>query len=225
MLSGVHEGLETPSEIIVSANVRGRYWFYHYNIDGVDDRGWGCGYRTLQTICSWVCHALRDKKDLLQVPSLQKIQQTLVEVGDKPAPFAGSRDWIGSVEACLCLDQIFGVSCKIIHISHGNCVDRKVGEGLLEHFKHFGSPVMIGGDADAASKTLLGVCKAKSGFYFLIADPHFYGKADKTLLQSNGWVQWKHLDDVFKKESFYNFCLPQLRVSVVQWSGCLIWSE
>ncbi|XP_068742780.1 ufm1-specific protease 1-like isoform X2 [Montipora capricornis] len=181
MLSGVHEGLETPSEIIESANVRGRYWFYHYNIDGVDDRGWGCGYRTLQTICSWVCHALRDKKDLLQVPSLQKIQQTLVEIGDKPAPFAGSRDWIGSVEACLCLDQIFGV----------------------------------GGDADAASKTLLGVCKAKSGFYFLIADPHFYGKADKTLLQSNGWVQWKHLDDVFKKESFYNFCLPQLRNNTI----------
>lgn len=69
----------------------------------------------------------------------------------------------------------------------------------------------FGGDADAAAKTLLGVCESKSGYYFLIADPHFYGRADRLFLQSNGWVQWKHLDDVFKQESFYNFCLPQLR--------------
>ena len=45
----------------------------------------------------------------------------------------------------------------------------------------------------------------------ILQDPHFHGHADKLLLQSNGWVQWKHLDDVFKQESFYNFCLPQLR--------------
>lgn len=76
---------------------------------------------------------------------------------------------------------------------------------------------MIGGDADAASKTLLGVCESKSGFYFLIADPHFHGHADRLLLQSNGWVQWKHLDDVFKRESFYNFCLPQLRSEEYDW--------
>lgn len=46
---------------------------------------------------------------------------------------------------------------------------------------------------------------------FSLKDPHFYGNADKTLLQSDGWVQWKHLDEVFKSDSFYNFCLPQLR--------------
>lgn len=32
-----------------------------------------------------------------------------MDVGDKPASFIGSREWIGSVEACLCVDQIFGV--------------------------------------------------------------------------------------------------------------------
>lgn len=211
MLSNIHEGLKGPSEIIDSAIVRGRYLFYHYNVDGFDDRGWGCGYRTLQTICSWVCHALRDKKQVSKVPSLRQIQQTLVEVGDKPDSFVGSREWIGSVEACLCVDQIFGVCSKIIHVNEGSRIDKDVTVALLEHFKHFGSPVMIGGDADAAAKTLLGVCESKSGSYFLIADPHFHGHADRLLLQSNGWVQWKHLEDVFKRESFYNFCLPQLR--------------
>ena len=44
-----------------------------------------------------------------------------------------------------------------------------------------------------------------------LQDPHFYGRADRLPLQNNGWVQWKHLEDVFKRESFYNFCLPQLR--------------
>lgn len=38
MLSNIHEGLGSPSEIIDSAIVRGRYLFYHYNIDGFDDR-------------------------------------------------------------------------------------------------------------------------------------------------------------------------------------------
>jgi len=198
-------------EVVDSAVVRGKYEFYHYSIDGVDDRGWGCGYRTLQTICSWVHHVLRNRKEVLPVPSLQEIQQTLVNIGDKPASFVGSREWIGCVEACLCVDQIFGVCSKIIHVYGGGSVEQEAAAVLLEHFKHFGSPVMIGGDVDAASKTLLGVCKTSQGFHFLIADPHFYGKSDKTLLQSNGWVQWKLLDDVFNADSFYNFCLPQLR--------------
>ena len=29
--------------------------------------------------------------------------------------------------------------------------------------------MLVGGDADAAAKTLLGVCESKSGSYFLIA--------------------------------------------------------
>lgn len=34
--------------------VQGTYEYWHYGCDGLDDRGWGCGYRTLQTICSWI---------------------------------------------------------------------------------------------------------------------------------------------------------------------------
>ena len=30
------------------------YEYWHYCCDDLDDRGWGCGYRTLQTISSWI---------------------------------------------------------------------------------------------------------------------------------------------------------------------------
>ncbi|RMX43359.1 hypothetical protein pdam_00020477 [Pocillopora damicornis] len=207
MLSDVHSGLELPRDFVDAAIVRGKYEFYHYNVDGFDDRGWGCGYRTLQTICSWVGHVLEIQNH--PVPSLQDIQKTLVKMGDKPDSFVGSREWIGCVEACLYMDQTFGVCSKIIHVLQGESVEHKAAPFLLEHFKHFGSPVMIGGDVDASSKTLLGVCKTNKAFHFLIADPHFYGEAAMKEIQDSGWVQWKSYNDVFKSNSFYNFCLPQ----------------
>lgn len=44
------------------------------------------------------------------VPSLRRVQEVLVEVGDKPHSFLGSHEWIGSYEACVVLDHLFGVS-------------------------------------------------------------------------------------------------------------------
>lgn len=48
------------------------------------------------------------------VPSVEDIQRALVEVGDKPAEFVGSREWIGCFEACLVLDHLFSVSTHTI---------------------------------------------------------------------------------------------------------------
>ena len=45
-----------------------------------------------------------------RVPSLRSVQEALVEVGDKPAEFVGSREWIGCFEACLVLDHLFSVT-------------------------------------------------------------------------------------------------------------------
>ena len=81
-------------------------------------------------MCSWAetvlqsqpCSHALSSKPLLQsgcsdealahrsVPSLREIQETLVEVGDKPETFVGSREWIGTFEACIVLDHLFGVS-------------------------------------------------------------------------------------------------------------------
>lgn len=49
--------------------------------DKTDDAGWGCAYRSLQTIHSWFKH-----KNYTQaaVPALQDIQQTLVDIGQHP---------------------------------------------------------------------------------------------------------------------------------------------
>ena len=55
----------------------GKVTYWHYGCQGVDDRGWGCGYRTLQTIISWIQHNSRTE---LTVPTIKKIQEILVEV-------------------------------------------------------------------------------------------------------------------------------------------------
>jgi hypothetical protein len=41
--------------------VRGSLLYYHYNCDGTTDAGWGCGYRTAQTILNSlrVAHGLK----------------------------------------------------------------------------------------------------------------------------------------------------------------------
>lgn len=46
--------------------------------DGVDDRGWGCAYRSLQTICSWF---RAQRFTSAPVPSHKDMQLTLVKLG------------------------------------------------------------------------------------------------------------------------------------------------
>ena len=41
-------------EEIIGVNKEIKYEYWHYCCDSFDDRGWGCGYRTLQTIASWI---------------------------------------------------------------------------------------------------------------------------------------------------------------------------
>ena len=51
--------------------------------DKFDDKGWGCAYRSLQTLWSWFqCQSYT----LLDVPSHRAIQQTLVDIGAPPLP-------------------------------------------------------------------------------------------------------------------------------------------
>ena len=44
------------SYLLVDGNVsliQGNYLYYHYMQDSFNDSGWGCAYRSLQTIFSW----------------------------------------------------------------------------------------------------------------------------------------------------------------------------
>lgn len=212
LLSDVHLALPFPAPPHQVALITGSYHYYHYGCDSVDDRGWGCGYRTLQTLCSWLVETGVRGAASRPVPSLREMQHSLVEMGDKPPLFAGSQEWIGTVEAALCIDHFYAVPSKLIHIPQGQDLERQL-ETLYTHFQGGGGPVMMGGDRDNSSKALLGVCSSARGHHLLVLDPHYYGMAGslgKGELQARGWVCWRELG-FFDEGSFYNLCLPQCR--------------
>ncbi|XP_066537911.1 inactive Ufm1-specific protease 1 [Hoplias malabaricus] len=213
LVRNAHDGLCRPlSECDICSLVSGDCLYYHYGCDGEDDRGWGCGYRTVQTICSWLWNVSLDPTRSRPPPSLLEIQQVLVNIGDKPSSFLGSRDWIGTYEAALVLDQLYGIPCRISHLQSGGRDLQQVADVLHHHFRTCGSPVMMGGDRDNSSKCILGVCSGKQGSYLLIMDPHYYGPAlDKESLQKQGWVTWKPVSSL-DQCSFYNLCLPQTKM-------------
>ncbi|CDY49718.1 BnaA03g47440D [Brassica napus] len=185
--SGVSEG--------VASIIQGSYEYYHYLQDSFDDSGWGCAYRSLQTIISW------------------EIQQTLVEIGDKDPSFVGSREWIGAIELSFVLDKLLGVSCKIMNFRSGSELPEKCRE-LALHFETQGTPIMIGGGVLAY--TLLGVDydEGSGDCAFLILDPHYTGGEDHKKIVNGGWCGWKKAIDskgksFFLHNKFYNLLLPQ----------------
>ncbi|KAF3697601.1 Ufm1-specific protease 1 [Channa argus] len=208
----VHIGLAKPlTDPVKCSLIKGDYLYFHYGCDGQDDRGWGCGYRTVQTMASWICHNCTPLKNQFRPPpSLPEIQQALVAMGDKPGSFSGSKDWIGTFEASLVLDYFYDVPCKLVHIRGGAAELEQVAvEELHKHFEKHGSPVMMGGDMDNSSKGLLGVCTGDKGSYLLVIDPHYCGcQLEKEDLQRRGWVAWKTVSSLHQS-SFYNLCMPQ----------------
>ncbi|CAL4072483.1 unnamed protein product [Meganyctiphanes norvegica] len=229
LLANVHKDLATPTALVEVALVVGDYLYYHYGCDGFDDRGWGCGYRTLMTICSWIrgqlAKAPRDTDSGLTmgsspptvapVPSNRRVQEILVEIGDKEGDFAASKQWIGSVEVGLVIDTLYDIPCKILHCNSGADLIKHI-DTLFEHFKNKGAPVMMGGDVDNSSKGIVGVCKTDNECYLLVLDPHYWGEAnDCSDLETSGWIKWQPLSQ-FVDCSFYNLCLPQLKAVQLQ---------
>lgn len=62
----------------------------------MDDKNWGCAYRSLQTLISWLMW--QGEIPAQRLPSITDIQSSLSRAGDKPKSFVGSRQWIGSLE-------------------------------------------------------------------------------------------------------------------------------
>lgn len=211
-LADVHLGV-APSSVGGSVHlVQGSYDYHHYMQDKFDDSGWGCAYRSLQTICSWFVKQLYTSKP---VPSHRQIQQTLVSIGDKQQEFIGSRQWIGAIELGFVLDTLLGVTCKVITVASGADMPSKARE-IAHHFDTQGTPIMIGGGVLAY--TLLGIdFNERTGeCAFLILDPHYTGAEDKKRIQSGQWIAWKKMGDkaaaggeLFVKDAFYNLLCPQ----------------
>lgn len=198
-----HEGLVSSVKGGVVSTIYGYYSYHHYMQDKMDDNGWGCAYRSLQTIISWF--RLQGYTDH-PIPTHREIQQCLVDIGDKPKSFVGSRQWIGSTEVSFCLDQMLGITSRILNVSSGSELEEKGGE-LSHHFNTQGTPIMIGGGVLA--HTIIGVDfnKDTGELKFLIVDPHYTGSEDIKTIQSKGWVGWKK-PDFWNKSAYYNLCMP-----------------
>lgn len=184
--------------------VQGRYSYHHYMQDSFNDDGWGCAYRSLQTLISWFIY--QGYVDV-QIPTHSDIQKYLVRVGDKPASFAGSRQWIGSTEVSMCLNEFAKVDSRILHVSSGADLAMK-GSELAYHFDTQGTPVMIGGGVLA--HTILGVDfdRNTGDLKFLILDPHYTGADEMGTVLAKGWCGWKGVE-FWDKKAYYNLCMPQ----------------
>nr|XP_042898386.1 probable Ufm1-specific protease 1 isoform X2 [Parasteatoda tepidariorum] len=142
LLRDIHSGLEPPVKYSKISFIRGSYSYYHYLCDKTDDKGWGCGYRTLQTICSWIIEQQKQKR-FMKVPSIKEIQRALVEIGDKEDDFIESKEWIGTVEVAYVIDHIYEIPCRIMH--NRSLKDLKdQANNILQHFEEYGSPIMMG---------------------------------------------------------------------------------
>ncbi|KAG2442271.1 hypothetical protein HXX76_002358 [Chlamydomonas incerta] len=211
-LRDVHVGLAAPGIGGLMELVQGHYEYCHYMQDRFNDSGWGCAYRSLQTMVSWF---RLQKYTTKPIPSHKLIQQTLVKLGDKAPSFVGSSNWIGAIELSYVLDDYLGVQCKFLTVNRGADIPSHARE-LAAHFATVGSPVMIGGGVLAY--TLLGVRfnESTGEAAFLILDPHYTGGEDLKKIQQGTWVGWKQPGDsaaaggpLFVEDAFYNFLLPQ----------------
>lgn len=197
--------------------IQGHYMYYHYMQDKYDDSGWGCAYRSLQTIASWFALQGYSSRD---PPSHKEIQTTLVSIGDKSRDFIGSKNWIGAIELGYVLDSLYNVQSKIITVSDGSnmpSVAREIGQ----HFDTQGTPIMIGGGVLAY--TLLGIDYNENtgDCAFLILDPHYTGADVLTKIHQGNWVAWKQVGDkaaaggdLFVSGAFYNLLCPQCPAEV-----------
>ena len=143
------------------------------------------------------------------VPTHREIQECLCRIGDKPASFVGSKQWIGAIELSYVLDELLGMTCKIMPGAERALDLPSRGRELARHFDDVGTPIMMGGGQLAY--TLLGVDynELTGECAFLILDPHYTGGEDVKSIVPR-WCGWKKCEDVFVKE-FYNLLEPRSR--------------
>lgn len=115
----------------------------------------------------------------IDIPSIKQIQEILVKIGDKEKSFIGSRDWIGGVETCYVVDELFHVPSFLHHITNQENISSKKTE-IVEYFKNQGGLIAMGGDEDASSKLIAGVHTSVNGGLSLLV---VVNDVDKIILQ------------------------------------------
>lgn len=189
--------------------VRGQYEYCHYMQDNVDDSGWGCAYRSVQTLVSWYRMQFYSSKDLPMIADIQMLLKRIDEANKDIV--IGSKTWIGTVEGMLLLQDYLGVECRMLHCHDAADMARQVPQ-ILKHFEQEGTPIMMG--AGEYAYTLVGLCSdsASAEVGFMIVDPHYTGADTLKSILQKGWVGWKNLE-FFEKTTnggFINLCLPMV---------------
>lgn len=177
--------------------LRGPLRYYHYGVDGFADHGWGCGYRTVQSMFSWLAPEL-------PVPSIADMQRSLTQAGSGVGP----RGFIGVVDAVVLLGEHGSVGIQ--HLRRGGDWS-SLAPDLSAHWDGGGGPVMVGGGEDVYSKTVVGVREAvgDAPAALLVLDPHCTSRVlaqgeDPARLWAEGWVAWRPVDTLLRTGSFYN---------------------
>lgn len=203
VLTNTHVGLK---QAVVGGRqylVQGTYGYHHYLQDSFNDDGWGCAYRSLQTLVSWFRHQGYTTK---AIPTHKQVQEILVRLGDKPKEFVNSRQWIGSAEVAMVIQAYLGVDSRILNVRTGAEM-AQMAPDLCMHFTSQGTPIMIGGGVLA--HTILGIDHnpETQELKFLILDPHYTGSEDLHTIQLKGWCSWKGVN-FWDKKAYYNMCMP-----------------
>ena len=190
-----------PDDAVI---VRDGYDFYHYEVDGYLDSGWGCAYRAIQTMASWFGNL---DNMFMRVPSIEEIQTIL-----KRADYAhsdlrvGSRTWIGCVEGSTVLSELSGgrIHCRLLHAESEIRLSELLVTEVRSHLLEVGSPVMIG--AGEYAYIVGGVSISTS--QVLIMDPHYTGRST---VEACTWKSIATFLD-FKKirGTFVNICLARM---------------
>lgn len=193
-----------PWDAIISQS---GYEYFHYNIDGIRDSGWGCAYRSIQTVMSWF---LNNSSCIDRVLSIVDMQRLLRRIDYAHSDLeVGSNRWIGCMEASHILSEISSgkISCRILHANSLFELKRYILDDVQQHLVEQGSPVMVG--AGDFAYTIIGV-SSESGS-ILVLDPHFNG-ADSQNALSKGYIGWMNVEKLFRwtkiSSGFINICLP-----------------
>ncbi|KAI3390057.1 hypothetical protein SNEBB_002171 [Seison nebaliae] len=215
LLLNIHEHVndllknDDSDDDYITGVIQGDYLYYHYCQDKtVDDVGWACAYRSLQTLCSWYYLKEINGRQLAIPPSIKQIQKILSNISDFGEKIVNSREWIGSTEVGLVLthylknDFIF----RILHLP-SPVMFMKNARGIIKHFNENGPPIMVGGNRLA--HTILGMrLNVDNGqIDYLILDPHYKGNDVISEVVKNKGVRWVK-QDFWNAQSFYNICIP-----------------
>ena len=192
------------------------YLYYHYESH---DTGWGCAYRTAQTIvsaimlCALPSFSSSSASASASPPFLPSISamQSMLRI-------TNPKGWIGAVEVAAVLEQHAHTQCRILHLPDGaDAAERSFNSQLASYFDSEGGIAMIGGGVLAYGLAGLASEEDEAGRVecsYLIVDPHYTGEDDLQAVLRGGWVGWRRRADVFLPGQFYNLCLPCMPNSV-----------